>query len=147
MKSAVPKIMKDSQRVRLCVYESVLRMARLNKYGVGIKLNQAAEAVVMAIHDMWREREPELKLAFCLTMIRRIDSLTFDLQLAKDLGAFRSFREFEAIIRIVEEVGAQSGGFRKRMGNKGQNAAAANPPQQRALTLSARTAPHAGVNP
>jgi hypothetical protein len=146
MKSDLPKVVKDAQRARACIYESVSRMPRRHKYGVGQQLDASAEAVVMAINDFWREAEPVRKLEFAREMCRQIDRLMFRLQLANEVHAFRSFAEFESVARIVAEVGSQSGGLRKGLERKSQNAAAATaPPMQRALTLSARNASHAGA--
>lgn len=147
MKQEVPKIMRDAQRVRLSVREAVLRMPRLHKYDTGAEINASARAVVIAVNDMWRARASARKLRLAKVLCRRVDSLIFDLQLAMGMNAFRGFNEFEAIIRIVEEVGAQSGGFRRGLEKKSQNAAVAKPPQQRAQTLSAQNAQHIGANP
>ena len=63
-------------------------------------------------------------------------------QLAKDLHAFRSFAQFEALIRTAEDLGRQVGGWLRAQQPshpKGQSPAPASRPE-RAQTLSTRAA-------
>ncbi len=140
----LPKIVKDAARVRAMIEVAVTGMSRKHKYASGLDLRVAARLVVVAALAVWRDRER--KFASLSMLCTTIDGLKLDLQLAKDVDAFRSWNEFEAIVRLVDEVGRQSGGWLKRLTPKGQNAQAALPLEQRAPILSSRPARFSGAN-
>jgi hypothetical protein len=127
------------------IEEAFTRMARKHKYTVGTDLRVAAKAIVVAGIATWRETED--KVARALELRAAIDTLELELQLGKDVGAFGSWNEFEAIVRLRKEVGAQSGGWLKQLRSKSQNGQAAVSPGQRAQILSSRDASPAGATP
>jgi hypothetical protein len=141
----LPKIVKDAQRVRAMIEEAFIRMARKHRYGCGLDLRAAAASVVRLCLQAWRERIDRVRIA--QSLCGAVDALKLELQLAKDVNAFRNWDEFEAIVRLVDEVGRQSGGWPKRLTPKGQNAQAAKPPAQRAPILSSRPAFPARATP
>jgi hypothetical protein len=134
MRSGIPQVVKDAQRLRAGVEEAFVRMKRRHKYLSGADVRAAAKRVVVLALRAWRDRENRLALARELG--HAVDELKLELQLAKDINAFGSFREFEAIARLAHEVGKQSGGWLRSLQPKGQNAEADQPPAQRAQTLS-----------
>jgi len=136
---------KDAQRARAAIEQAFTRMARRHKYSTGVDLRSAAKGVVLVALRAWRD--PAGRLDRVRQLCEAVDALKVDLQLGKDVDAFRSFREFEAIVRLVDEVGRQSGGWLKRLLPKGQDARADHPPAQRAPILSSRSASRAGATP
>jgi hypothetical protein len=120
-------------------------MARKHKYSVGKVLSDQAMEVHGLTVRAWRKKDQQLQLV--RELVDRIDDLKLTLQLGKDVNAFGSFAEFEAIVRLVDEVGKQSGGWLKRLHSKSQNAAASIPSEQRAPILSSRAAPPMGATP
>jgi hypothetical protein len=144
VKSELPKIVKDAQRLRAAIEMAFTRMARRHKYSTGADIRGGAKTVVLAALRAWRD--PEHRLARVEHLCDAIDSLKVDLQLGKDVDAFRSWAEFDAIVRLAVEVGQQSGGWRKRLLPKGQNEQGQHSPAQRAPILSSRAA-SAGATP
>jgi hypothetical protein len=71
-------------------------------------------------------------------LVVAVDELKYSMQMGKDVNAFGSFREFEAIARLVNELGARCGGWLNAVA-KGQNEKALAP-AQRAQILSSRVA-------
>ncbi len=134
----LPKIVKDAARVRAMVEEAVVRMHIKHRHLSGTEIRAAAFRVVRSALAVWRAKGNQLPLMRALG--ESIDDLKLHLQLAKDVNAFRSWKEFEALVRLVDEVGRQSGGWLKRRIEQGQNARAATPRAQRAQTLSSRPA-------
>lgn len=145
MRPGLPKLVKDAQRVRAMVEESFVRMARRHRYSTGADIRAAAKAIVLLALRAWRQ--PENRIALAADLCDAVDVLKVELQLGKDVGAFRSFAEFEAIVRLTIEVGRQSGGWLKGLRSAGQNAPGREPLPQRAPTLSSRSAPLAGAAP
>jgi len=48
-------------------------------------------------------------------LVLSLDDLKCQIQLAKELQAFRHFKEFQNIAELAVQVGRQSGGWRKRL--------------------------------
>lgn len=142
MRPDPPKLVKDAQRLRAMIEEAFTRMARRHKYPTGTDIRAAAKTVVMTALRAWRDREQ--RLAHASALIEAVDVLVAELQLGKDVDAFSNFNEFEAISRLADEVGKQSGGWVKALRLKGQNAPAQS--AQRALTLSARDASQGAIS-
>jgi hypothetical protein len=140
----LPKIVKDAARGRAMIEEACTRMSRQHRYESGKDLRVSARLVVRTALRVWRK--PGERLSRLEDLCAAIDWLKLDLQLSKDVHAFRSWKEFEAIVRLVDEVGRQSGGWLKRLTEQGQSARAAKPPAQRAQTLSSRPASFAGAS-
>jgi hypothetical protein len=134
----LPKISIDAQRARAAIEEAFTRMAHRHKWHTGADIRTASKAVVLAALRAWRDRDD--KLARVRELCAAVDVLKLELQLGKDVNAFRSWAEFEAIIDLVDEVGRQSGGWLNRLQPKGRNARAEQPPEQRALILSSQAA-------
>lgn len=134
----LPKIAKDAARVRAMIEEAFTRMARRHKYTTGVDLRAAAKAVVVAVIRAWRAYDD--KPARLRELSEEIDVLKLELKLGKDVDAFKSWKEFEAIVRLVNEVGRQSGGWLNERHSKGQNARARKSSTQRAPILSSFSA-------
>lgn len=57
-------------------------------------------------------RERQWVCRWLLRLVRAIDDLKLQLQLAKELALFQHFAEFEQLAGLAVEVGKQSGGWR-----------------------------------
>lgn len=145
MRSELPAIAKSAARLRASIETAWIRCARRHKYGIGADLRDQATAVLRCTHRAWRDRSRQLQLV--RELVIAIDDLKLTVQLAKDVAAFASFNEFEAIARLVDDVGRQSGGWLKRLHSTSQNAPADLPLEQRAPILSSRAAPPSGATP
>lgn len=144
MRDQLPQIAKCAGRLRAVIEEAWTRCAHRHKWGVGKDMRDHATAVSRTVHRAWRDRNNQLQRV--RELIAAIDELKLTVQLAKDVNAYASFAEFEAIVRLVDQVGRQSGGWLKSLQPASQNAQAVTP-GQRAPILSSRAASPSGATP
>lgn len=142
MNRELPEIAKTAMRVLAAVERSVLRFGRAHRYTLGADLRQQAMAVARIAHLAWRQRGRQLQIVRELSTA--IDNLKLTLQLGQMVDAFRSFREFEALARIVNDLGRQCGGWLKALHSMGQNQPGKSP-AERAPILSSQAAPVASL--
>lgn len=107
-----PPIVKLSERVLLEIEIAVRGFPRYHKYAVGAELRQQARGVARAAHRSWRDRARQGEWIGRLVFI--VDDLKLSLQLAKQVQAFKSFAQFEALARLVSDLGRQCGGWQKQ---------------------------------
>ena len=123
-----PPIAKLSHRILADVENAVRRFPRFHKYQIGADLRAYAMQTARCIHKAWRD--PDQRLARVLELCSAVDDLKISMQLGKAVKAFGSFAEFEALAKLVHELGSQSGGWLKSLQSKGQNADAREQPQR-----------------
>jgi hypothetical protein len=143
---ALPPIAKLSERLHLDIEQAVRTFPRADRYLVGADLRRQAADVRRLVDRAWRDRAQQRRWTQDLQWA--IDELRITLQLGKDLRAFRSFAQFEALIRQAEALGRQVGGWLRAQQQShptGQNPARHARPE-RAQTLSTRAA-SSGANP
>lgn len=104
---------------------------------LGADLRANAMQVMRAVRKAWRERSRQLQRVYELSAA--IDDLKDSMMLAESVTAFRSFEEFEAVARLVNDLGRQCGGWLKALHSMGQNGHG-SAAVQRAPTLSSRAA-------
>ncbi|HLF10172.1 MAG TPA: four helix bundle protein [Gammaproteobacteria bacterium] len=139
----VPRIVKASETALVATEEAVAQFARYHRYATGHKLRQDAWAVAALARKAWVSRDARTERITELS--DAIDELKLTLQIAQRLRAFRSFKQFEALIRLVSDLGRQCGSW-QRSRLKGQNRETQSS-LGRARTLSARDASAQGANP
>jgi hypothetical protein len=146
MSFALPPIAKAAERLQLEIEQAVRAFPRYHKYALGSDLREQARTVVRLCHRAWRDRPRQRH--WTEQLVWAIDEVKLSLQLGSQLRAFRSFAQFEQLIRLAEDLGRQAGGWKRQQQHpQGQNAAAGAQPQ-RAQTLSTRVASaSAGANP
>lgn len=132
-----PPIARLSHRILTDVETAVRRFPRFHKYSVGADLRAHAMQVARCVHKAWRDAEQRLHRV--MEVCSAVDDLKISMQLAKQVRAFGSFAEFEAVARLVNELGQQSGGWLKKLQSKGQNEQVLEP-AQRAQILSTQVA-------
>src|SRR5689334_7292764 len=121
------------------VEQAVHGFARFHKYQVGAKLRDQAMSLATLANRAWRDRPRQLE--WTEQLVWAVDDFKLTLQLASEVRAFVSFRQFDALARTVRELGKQVGGWhRQQRQAKGQHADPAQPAPQRALILSTGTA-------
>ena len=146
MDHELPDIAKAAARIRAVIEQSVQRFARKDRYSSGADLRNIAREIVRLTLLAWRE--PSRRTLRIRELSVAIDGLKIDLQLAKDVHAFRSDREFEMVGRLVKGLGAQCGGWlNKELERQGQNGRGTKTPAQRTRILSGRSASPQGANP
>jgi hypothetical protein len=144
MRDNLPPLWILAQRVRAAIEEAVKRFQRQHRYASGEDLRRDARTVVRLMRKAWMAGAPNRRRQLAGELSEAIDDLKDSMQLAKDVSAFRSLNEFEAVARLVVNLGRQCGGWLKELHSKGQNGQAASP-AQRARTLSSHAAPGASL--
>lgn len=112
MKPALPPIVKLAESATVAIERAVAGWARFHKYQHGAVLRSQAMGVWQAAVRAWRNRQDQAVLIEALS--EKIDDLKLSMQLGRQIGAFRSGGEFEAIYRIVADLGRQCGGWKKQ---------------------------------
>lgn len=143
MSREAPPVVTLAERVLVEIEQAVRQFPRYHKYAVGDEIRYDARAVARLTHRAWRYSEDRGR--WLLELVDRVDDLKLNLQIAKRVEAFRSFKQFEAIARLVSDLGRQCGGWQKQH-RQGQNRTAPTAVPGRAQILSARDASY-GANP
>lgn len=138
----LPEIAKKSERLLVDIEQAVHGFYRYHKYSIGSDLRNQAMAVVRLCHRAWRDRSNQAQRVSDL--IWAIDELKLTTQLGSHIRAFKSFRQFELIIRAAEEIGRCAGGWRREIHLKSQDSSR-NVSMERAQILSGRAASTEGA--
>ncbi|GAB3305804.1 four helix bundle protein [Luteimonas notoginsengisoli] len=145
MNTAVPPIVKASERLLVDIEQAVRRFDRYHRYAIGTDLRAKAMQVYDLAQRAWRDRQHQAR--WVAQLVWAIDELRHRLQAAKLLRATPSFCQFEHLARQISELGKQAGGWHRHLNTpKGQDAQGRQAVAQRAQKLSTRATP-AGVNP
>ena len=99
-------IWRDANRLLLAIEQAVRVFPRYHKYTLGTELRRQAMQVCRLI---MRAAEQARWLA---QLVLAIDDLKLSVQLAKELEAFKSFKEFQTVTELAVAVGKHSGGWR-----------------------------------
>jgi hypothetical protein len=138
-----PTIVKASERVLVEIEGAVRGFSRYHKYAVGAELRSEARRVARLANRAWRDHHRRAEWLSRLSFA--IDDLKLSLQIAKRVEAFTGFKQFQALARIVYNLGQQCGGWQRRHSCKGQNSQT-NTSAGRAQTLSARDASQEAIS-
>ena len=106
-------IWRDANRLLLAIEQAVRGFPRYHKYTLGTELRHQAMEVCRLILRAADRRETQLERIQAL--VEAVDDLKLQVQLAKELQAFKSFNEFQTIAALAVDLGKQSGGWRKRL--------------------------------
>ena len=137
MNQQVPPIVKLAERVLLSIEDAVGGFARKHKYAIGSELRRDARIGARLAHRAWRDQPRRSE--WIQKLVQAVDDLKIDLQISQDLRAFRSFAQFEALARLISDLGRQCGGWHNAH-RKGQSDRDRKSPGRRAQILSARDA-------
>jgi hypothetical protein len=135
----LPPIAKAAERLAVEIELAVRTFPRFHKYQLGADLRAQAFGIVKLINRAWRDRARQAE--WTGKLVWAIDELRVTMQLCSRVQAFRSFRQFEMLIRLVESLGKQAGGWNRQqqLHRKGQNPAREAAPE-RAQILSTHAA-------
>ncbi len=133
----LPDIAKKAERLLLDVEQAVKNFSRYHKYSLGSEIREQARTVLRLCHRAWRDRQRQAH--WISELVWAIDELKLSLQLGSQLRAFKSFAQFELLVRATEEVGRCAGGWKRQFYRKGQNSASEASPE-RAQILSGHAA-------
>lgn len=140
----LPEIAKKTERLMVDIEQVVRGFVRYHKYTLGSDLRTQAMAVARLCHRAWRDRSRQAH--WVAELIWAIDELKLSLQLGSQLRAFKSFRQFEILIRATEDVGRCAGGWKRQIHRKSQNPEnQVSPERAQILSGRAASATHAGA--
>lgn len=108
-----PPILKEARELQRKVQLAVMRMPRAHKYDVGAELRHDARAVIRSALLAWRDRAHQLDRVRAVSIA--MDDFKVTMQLAQDVRAFASFRQFEDLARTASSLGRQVGGWLKQL--------------------------------
>jgi hypothetical protein len=140
----LPPIVKAAEQLCVEIEEAVRRFERYHRNVIGTDLRRQAMHVYGLAERAWRDQAQQAR--WVVDLVWAIDELQRYLQVAKLLKATASFRQFEHLLRLIEALGKQAGGWRKKLHPNGQNVRGSDAVAQRAETLSTRAA-STGANP
>ncbi|KXJ45851.1 four helix bundle protein [Marinobacter sp. Hex_13] len=140
----LPEIAKKSERLLVDIEQVVRGFVRYHKYTLGDDMRAQAMTVVRMCHRAWRDRNRQSH--WVSELVWAIDELKLSLQLGSQLRAFKSFKQFESLIRATEEVGRCAGGWKRQIHRKSQNPEGeASPERAQILSGHAASSSHAGA--
>lgn len=135
MTPQLPPIVKLAEQVAVALEKAVAGWPRFHKYQHGAVVRFQAMAVWQGAVRAWRNREDQAALVEKLS--EQIDDLKLSLQLGRQIGAFRSNGEFEAVYRTVADLGRQCGGWKKQHAKRQSSAGQRHGAPERPSILSA----------
>ena len=117
----LPPIAKAARSMLVAVEQAATAFPKKHRHGLGDDLRANARDIVRECNRAWRDTARRLHWTCQLQWA--IDELKTSLQVGQELKAFRSFREFESLIRAAEDLGKQAGAWRRSQQHpNGQNA-------------------------
>ena len=140
MRNQLPLLANLCRRLRADLELAVASFDRYHRYASGQDLRTQAKRLAVLVDRAWHR--PQERLAWVEQLVDAVDDFKLDMQLAADVKAFASIKQFEALQLQVEQLGMQCGGWHRDLKNhpKGQNPAPRAAPE-RAKILSTRDAP------
>ncbi|CAK0773633.1 Four helix bundle protein [Gammaproteobacteria bacterium] len=106
-------IWRDASQLLVMIEQAVRHFPRYHKYALGTEMRQQAMRVCRLIVRAYHDKENRGVQVQRLN--DAVDDLKVQIQLAKELTAFRHFQEFEAIATLTVAVGKQSGGWKRHL--------------------------------
>jgi hypothetical protein len=109
----VSPILRDANQLLLETEQIVRHFPRYHKYTLGSELRSQVFKINQLIARAWQYKEQTTY--YLKRVIRAIDDLKIQLQLAKELQVFRNFTEFQRLAELSLSLGKQSGGWQRRL--------------------------------
>jgi len=138
MSFELPPVVKLAERIMLEVELIVRHFPRYHKYMVGERLRDHAMDVNFLCNRAWFDKTNQAR--WLSRLVFKVDDFKSVLQLAKEVQAFKSFAQFEALARLVTDLGRQCGSWKRKQQDSGQNVSGYRAHSQRPQRLSARSA-------
>ncbi|MDF1576900.1 MAG: four helix bundle protein [Desulfobulbales bacterium] len=102
-------IWRDANLLLLELEQAVRGFARYHKYTIGSDLRSTALRLCQTIHRAHSRKESRVKLVQQTAEL--VDDLKMQIQLARELKAFKNFAEFQRAAELAVGLGKQSGGW------------------------------------
>ncbi len=117
----VSPILRDANQLLLETEQIVRHFPRYHKYTLGSELRTQVFKINQLLARAWQYKEQTQY--YLQRVIRAIDDLKIQLQLAKELQVFRNFAEFQRLAELTISLGKQSGGWLRRLAKRQPEAA------------------------
>ncbi len=92
-------IWRDANRLLLEIEQAVRHFPRYHKYTLGTEMRQQAMKICQLVGRAWRDKSHAPEILPRLVMA--VDDLKIQLQLGRELQAFRNFAEFERLAGLA----------------------------------------------
>ncbi|MDM8544943.1 four helix bundle protein [Candidatus Venteria ishoeyi] len=109
-------ILRDANRLLVEMEQVVRHFPRYHKYTLGSELRSQVFKINQLIARAWQYKQQTNY--YLKRIIRSIDDLKIQLQLAKELQVFRNFAEFQRLAELTISLGKQSGGWLRRLAKR-----------------------------
>ena len=107
-KNDIP-IWRDASQLLLETERAVRHFTRYHKYTLGTEMRQQAMKICQLVSRAWRDKAHTADILPRLVLA--VDDLKIQLQLGRELQAFRNFAEFEQLAGLAVRVGKQGEGL------------------------------------
>jgi hypothetical protein len=96
----------------LCVYIDTIvkNQEKYYKYTIGAEMRSEAKEMLLLIGKANRHKDVK-RVEALQALVDRCEALSVSIQLAKALGAFKSFKQFEHSSKLVVDVSKQAIGW------------------------------------
>jgi len=105
---------RDANHCLLLVERAVSDFPRYHKYAVGAELRRLAMEICRLVARASQRHEAAERVRLVEALAHTVDDFKIAVTLAKELRAFASFAQFQAIAECAVALGKQSGGWWKR---------------------------------
>jgi hypothetical protein len=139
-----PPIVKLAECLLLEIERAVRQFSRFDRHPTGDDLRAQVRKVLRLARQAYAE--PRYRRDLVDDLVREIDTLKGELQIAALLRAFTSKARFEQLARICRELGMQAGGWKKDLHRSSQNGQSQPRHGQRGQILSTPAASVPGAN-
>jgi hypothetical protein len=106
-------IWRDANQLLLLIECAVRHFPRYHKYTLGSEMRSQAMLICRLVSRAWHHKSQAQRLLSELT--EAVDDMKIQVQLVKELHAWRNFAEFQRIVELLVSVGKQSGGWHRRV--------------------------------
>lgn len=104
-------VWREATRLMVEIENVVRCFSKYHRYTVGAELRSVVMRIGQVLHRAFSRKNNKHKLVQQLAEL--IEDLKLQIQIAKELHAFRSFAQFESISVLVVSLGKQVGGWLK----------------------------------
>ena len=102
-------IWRDANCMLVLVEELVRGFTRYHKYSIGTELRQTALRLCQTIHRACSRQGSKVRMVQQASEL--VDDLKMQIQLARELRAFRGFAQFQQAAELAVSLGRQVGGW------------------------------------
>lgn len=138
MPFTLPPAVKIAESLARDIEQAVAKFHRDYRHAFGAKLRERAWDVLSTAN--LAALRPARRAALLDALVDKVDDLKLSLQLGKQMRAFRSFEQFEALYREAAKLGQQVGGWHRKQQHPQGQSDQVRAPGQCANTLSTRPA-------